>query len=116
MTIRRFLQLAAWSLFALILLATLSPIGLRPDTITTVNLDRALAYAAVAGAFVLAYPRHWKLAAMLLLCGAGVMEAMQFLSPTRHPELADAAVKTGGAAFGIVCGWGVNRAADRQTD
>ncbi len=99
------LRAAAWLSLAAILFVTISPIGLRPHTITTVNLDRAAAYAVMAAIFVLAYPRHWKLVALLLIGGALAIETLQYLSPTRHPQLLDATVKGAGAAAGTVAGW-----------
>ena len=92
MTTRTLFKAAAWLMLAGILFVTISPIGLRPSTITNVNIDRALAYALAACAFVLAYPRQWKIVAVLLLAGAGAMELLQYLSPSRHPQAADATV------------------------
>lgn len=90
----------AWSVLLLIVIVTICPIGFRPHTLTSVGLDRAAAFAFCSGAFVLAYPRYW-----LAIIGAGIVaafgiEALQFLSPTRHPHLMDAAVKAVGAVAG----------------
>ncbi|WP_418138080.1 antibiotic resistance protein VanZ [Agrobacterium sp. El2ro-1b] len=90
----------AWSVLLLIVIVTICPIGFRPHTLTSVGLDRAAAFAFCSGAFVLAYPRYW-----LAIIGAGIVaafgiEALQFLSPTRHPHLMDAAVKAAGAVAG----------------
>lgn len=95
----------AWLALALIVFVTVSPIGLRPHTITTVSIDRAGAFAVASLLFVLAYPKQWKLAAVLLIAGAMGMELLQYLSPTRHAHLADASVKAGGSAVGILCGY-----------
>ncbi len=100
MMTNRFPKYVAWSLLLLIVIVTVSPIGLRPHTLTTVSIDRAGAFAVCAAAFVLAYPRYW-----LAIIAAGIVaafgiEALQFLSPTRHPHLTDAAVKAAGAVAG----------------
>ena len=116
MTTRTLFKAAAWLMLAGILFVTISPIGLRPSTITNVNIDRALAYALAACAFVLAYPRQWKIVAVLLLAGAGAMELLQYLSPSRHPQASDATVKAAGAATGIVCGWLWNEMRSRRSD
>lgn len=105
----RLIKLGAWAILAAIIFVTVSPIGLRPHTITTVNADRALAYVVAAAAFVLAYPRHWKWVALLLIVGAMGIELLQYLSPTRHAHLTDATVKAAGAACGVVVGWTVNQ-------
>ena len=105
----RLIKLTAWVILAAIIFVTVSPIGLRPHTITSVNADRALAYVVTAAAFVLAYPRHWKRVALLLMAGAMGFELLQFLSPTRHAHLTDAAVKAAGAAGGVIVGWTINQ-------
>lgn len=106
----RLIQTAAWAILAAIIFMTVSPIGLRPHTISTVNTDRALAYMLSAAVFVLAYPRHWKTVAILLIIGAMGIELLQYLSPTRHAHLSDAMVKAAGAACGVVLGWTINLA------
>ena len=70
----------AWSVLLVIVIVTICPIGFRPHTLTTVGIDRAAAFAFCSAAF-------------------GI-EALQFLSPTRHPHLMDAAVKAAGAIAG----------------
>ncbi|EJT06033.1 antibiotic resistance protein VanZ [Rhizobium sp. CCGE 510] len=99
----------AWLLLAFILFVTVSPIGLRPETVTTVDTDRAGAYVLVGLAFALAYPKQWKLVAMLLIAGSVAIEYLQYLSPTRHPRLHDAGIKATGAALGLLAGWAINR-------
>ncbi|MBX5092610.1 VanZ family protein [Rhizobium lentis] len=99
----------AWLLLALILFVTVSPIGLRPDTITTVNTDRGGAYVLLGLAFALAYPKQWKLVAVLLIIGAVAIEYLQYLTPTRHPRLHDAGIKAMGAALGLLAGWVINK-------
>lgn len=106
---RPLLKGAAWLVLAFILFSTISPIELRPHTLTTVNIDRAGAFALAGFAFVLAYPRHWKAIGLLLVIGALGFELMQELSPTRHARLHDALVKGGGAIFGVAVGFVVNR-------
>jgi VanZ family protein len=109
MMINRLAKPLAWFLLAGIIFVTVSPIGLRPHTITSVNIDRALAYLLVGLAFALAYPRHWMTVAALLVVGAVAIEYMQYLSPSRHARLNDAAVKAVGASFGVLAGCMVNR-------
>lgn len=105
----KFARPLAWLLLALILFVTVSPIGLRPHTVTTVDADRGTAYVLLGLAFALAYPKQWKLVAVLLIIGAVAIEYLQYFSPTRHPRLHDAGIKAMGAALGLVAGWVVNR-------
>nr|WP_245433132.1 VanZ family protein [Rhizobium sp. L43] len=107
--ILKFARPLAWLLLAFILFVTVSPIGLRPETVTTVDTDRAGAYVLVGLAFALAYPKQWKLVAVLLIAGSIAIEYLQYFAPTRHPRLHDAGVKAMGAALGLLAGWVFNR-------
>ena len=114
MTTRHLLKGAAWLVLAFILFSTVSPIDLRPHTLTTVNIDRAGAYALAGLVFVLAYPRHWKTIAVLLVVGALGFEFLQAFSPTRHARLHDALIKAFGSVAGVGIGYGVNQIASRR--
>ncbi len=59
--------------------------------------------------FGLGYPRRWLLTICMVSAGAFAIEALQFLTPDRHPALADAFVKTGGGAIGILVGFAFKR-------
>ncbi len=109
MTADKFSKPLAWLLLAAIIFVTVSPIGLRPHTVTSVNIDRALAYMVVGLAFAVAYPKHWMTVAMLLIAGAVFIEYLQYLSPTRHARFHDAAVKAVGATVGVAIGSLFNR-------
>ncbi len=98
----------------LILFSTISPIELRPHTLTTVNVDRAGAYAFAGMIFVLAYPRHWMQIGLLLVVRALGFEFLQEFSTTRHARLHDALVKAGGAIAGVVTGYAINRVRRRR--
>lgn len=100
MMTNRLPKYVAWSVFLLIVIVTVCPIGFRPRTLTTVGLDRAAAFAFCSAAFVLAYPRYWLAIIVAGIAAAFGIEALQFLSPTRHPHLTDAAVKAAGAVAG----------------
>ncbi len=110
---RPILKTLPWLALAFVVFATVSPIDLRPHDFMPVNVDRAGAFAVMAFLFVIAYPRHWKLCAVLLLIGAGGIELLQFLSPSRHANADDALIKAAGAAIGCIGGWGVNRLRER---
>ncbi|CDM61526.1 putative membrane protein (plasmid) [Rhizobium favelukesii] len=95
-------QAIAWLLFALIFFVTIAPIRLRPRTITRVNLDRSLAFAAMAFFFVLGYSHSAALVGVSCVIGAGISELLQLLSPSRHARLPDAMAKSTGAAAGAL--------------
>ncbi|PZP50463.1 MAG: antibiotic resistance protein VanZ [Agrobacterium fabrum] len=100
MMTNRLPKYVAWSVLLLIVIVTICPIGFRPQTLTTVGLDRAAAFAFCSAAFVLAYPRYWLAIIVAGIAAAFGIEALRFLSPTRHPHLMDAAVKAAGAIAG----------------
>ncbi|GGE17945.1 hypothetical protein GCM10011390_41420 [Aureimonas endophytica] len=97
-------KLVAWGMIAAIVFVTVCPIGLRPPTETTVNLDRALAFALLGAAFALAYPKRGLALLILLPLAAFGIETLQYLSASRHPQLADASYKALGAAIGVCLG------------
>ncbi|KQV83580.1 VanZ family protein [Rhizobium sp. Root1220] len=104
MNTSKFAKPIAWFLLAGLVFMTVSPIGMRPHTVTSVNLDRVLAYVAVGVAFSLAYPRRWLTVILSLIVGAIAIEYLQYLSPTRHPRFHDALVKAIGASLGGIAG------------
>ena len=113
--IRRLFRLSVWLALAAILFATLSPIELRPEDLLPVNYDRAIAFAAVSALFVLAYPRNWFWVGLAIVVGAGAIELLQELSPTRHADATDALVKAAGASLGVLAGWSINAVLERGT-
>lgn len=104
MTIRRFARFAAWIGLALIIFVTIAPIGARPATITSTDLDRALAFVVMSSLFVVAYPRRAIPITFALLAAASVIELGQYFSVTRHPHLHDALVKAFGVLVGVSAG------------
>lgn len=109
----RLFRLLPWLALAAIIFVTVSPIRMRPQDFAAVDIDRAGAFAVMALLFVLAYPRQWLFCGILLVLGAGGIELLQFLSPSRHAHLDDAAVKAAGAAVGCLIGLVANRAIGR---
>jgi len=110
----KILKILSWLALGFVVFATISPIDMRPRDFLPVNVDRAGAFAVMAFLFVIAYPRHWKLCALLLLLGAGGIELLQFLAPTRHANAHDALIKASGAAIGCVAGWSINTLRSRN--
>jgi hypothetical protein len=101
----RIFQILAWLALTIIIFVTVSPIALRPHDVLPVNADRALAFTAMAALFVWAYPRHFPACVILLVLGAGAIELLQNLSPTRHAQAHDAVVKAFGACAGASLAW-----------
>lgn len=74
----KFARPLAWLLLAFIIFVTVSPIGERPNTVTMVDVDRAVAYLLLGFAFALAYPKQWKMVAMQGYTGNMCSECQNF--------------------------------------
>ena len=93
-------RLASIFLLALIVFATLSPIGLRPQ-IGDPNLERAAAYLLLGAALALGFPRHGFRVAFLVVAIAVGLELLQLIDPGRHGRIQDAAIKAIAGLVGI---------------
>lgn len=100
-----FLRVSAWFCLAVIALITLSPIGLRPETGLSPQIERFVAFAVVGTLFAAAYPRYILFAAVIVLGAAVMLELLQLLAPSRHGRLFDAGVKVAGGLVGLSAGW-----------
>jgi hypothetical protein len=98
----RLIALLAWFVLGLIVFATLSPLGLRPET-GHVRMERFAAYAVLGVLFVTAYPRHFVQVMSLILAAALSLEVLQHLTPDRHGHLIDAIEKITGGIAGCSC-------------
>ena len=103
------LRAFAWALLLFIAFSTLAPIGLRPITGASPNLERAAAYAVFGFVLALAYPRHLWLGLGAIVLSAVGLELLQLLAASRHARLADAAVKLSGGGVGLAIGMVVDR-------
>ncbi|MBR2690140.1 MAG: VanZ family protein [Aquamicrobium sp.] len=93
-------RLASIFLLALIVFATLSPIGLRPH-LGDANLERALAYMLLGSALALSFPRHTIRTAGFVVGIAAVLELLQLIDPGRHGRIEDMVVKAAAGLIGI---------------
>jgi apolipoprotein N-acyltransferase len=99
------LRVSAWFCLAVIAVITLGPIGLRPQTGLSPQIERFVAFAVVGALFAAAYPRYILFAAIIVLGAAVMLELLQLLAPSRHGRLFDASVKVGGGVVGLCVGW-----------
>lgn len=104
MMTRKFFKGLAWAVLVALVFVTVSPIGLRPHTIMSVGLDRAVAFFLAGAVFAVAYPGRWMSLALFLVASSFAIEMLQELSPTRHARFDDALVKAAGAVVGIIAG------------
>jgi hypothetical protein len=108
------LRVSAWTCLALIALATLGPLGLRPESGMPPHVERFAAFAVAGTLFAAAYPRHILFAAVIVVGAAMVFELLQLLAPSRHGRLFDAGVKVAGGLIGLGVGWIVARWSARR--
>ena len=94
-------RIAPWVLLAVVAAATLVPPELRPSSGLPLKVERALAFAILAGVFTLAYPRRWPVIAVLICLGAAGLELLQLLVPGRDASPVDAVVKILGTLAGV---------------
>lgn len=106
-TIRLFVRSAAWLSILIVLLVTLVPIGWRPTTGLSPNIERFCVMAAVGALFAAAYPRRFWLVVLTLSLTAAMVEPLQFMAAGRHPSFRDVEFKSLGAAIGAVFGYAV---------
>jgi hypothetical protein len=109
----RLLQILAWLLLLALAIVTVGPIGLRPETGLSPQLERTAGLLIVGFAFGLAYPRRILLVALLLFTSTALFEALQNFEPHRHGRVIDLAVKLIGAALGLLLGWLAGRRRDK---
>jgi len=106
-TIRLVIRRAAWLSILIVLLVTLVPIGLRPATGLSPNIERFCVMAAVGALFAAAYPRRFWLIVLALSVTAAIVEPLQFIAAGRHPSFRDVEFKSLGVAIGAVVGYAV---------
>ena len=100
----RLLRFVAWAGLFLVAVATLAPIGLRPESMFAPSIERFGAFAAIGFAFALGYPRHVWLVVFVAIGSAVLLEVLQMVVPSRHAHLFDALVKIAGGATGLMLG------------
>lgn len=100
---RRLAAIIGWGSLALVVVATLSPIEVRPHIAGFgPNLERLLAYFLAASALRIAHPRHGLAIAAGIVTIAVGLELGQLLESSRHGRALDAVVKIAGGLGGLV--------------
>ncbi len=100
----RTFALLPWLLLGAVAFVTLAPIGLRPNSGLSPNIERFAAFAAVGFSFALFYPRQLVLIGLLVIGAAVGFELLQALVASRHARLGDMGFKVLGGVLGIALG------------
>ena len=116
MSKRGWLIWAAWFSILAIIVVTLLPIGLRPATGFSPNIERFVVMAIVGALFVMAYPSRFWLIVVSLACVSALIEPLQFFAAGRHPSFKDVVVKLSGGLAGAIVGGFASRALASSKD
>lgn len=114
MPIRKLAQIVAWSLAAAIIVLSIVPPGLRPETVAPHDLEHLLIFAATGFAFGLGFDDKRRLLAIYLVAFAGFIEFLQLFVPGRHARLSDFVVDAASIFGGLVTEYVVSRIYGRK--
>ncbi len=102
LSMRRWAALIGWGAVAVVVVATLSPIGSRPHIVHLgPQIERFVAYLVAAAALAVAYPARKGVILLCIVAGAGGLELAQHFEASRHARALDAAVKIMGGISGL---------------
>ena len=96
------IRIFAWCLAITIVVLSVVPPGLRPETAAPHVLEHFLIYLVVGFAFGLGYDRRRSLLAILLVVFAGSVEILQLFVPGRHARLSDFIVDALALCIGLI--------------
>jgi VanZ family protein len=94
-------RIAAWVLTATIVILSLVPPNLRPETGAPHILEHFLIYAATGFTFGLGFTRRRDLMAILLVIFCGSVELAQLFVPGRHARVSDFIIDAVSACIGL---------------
>jgi VanZ family protein len=95
-------RIAAWCLTATIVILSLVPPSLRPETGTPHIFEHFIIYAVTGFAFGLGFKRRHDLLAICLVIFSGSIEIAQLFVSGRHARLSDFMIDAVAACIGLV--------------
>jgi VanZ family protein len=95
-------RIAAWSLATAIVILSLVPPTLRPETSAPHSVEHFLIYVATGFGFGLGYKRRHDLLAIFLVTFCGSIEVAQLFVPGRHARFSDFIIDAVAACIGLV--------------
>jgi VanZ family protein len=108
-------RIVAWTLAAILLVLSVVPPDLRPETGVPHYFEHFLAYGVTGAAFCLGYERKPNLLSVYLLIFCAVIEILQLFVPGRHARLADFATDAIAACVGIAIVSSITRLYSQRT-
>jgi VanZ family protein len=99
------IRFVAWSLAAIIVLLSIVPPDLRPETMVPHDLEHAGIFLITGSAFGLAYdpPKGWL--ASYMIAFAAAVELVQLFVPGRHARVSDFVVDLAAICSGLIMAW-----------
>jgi len=94
-------RITSWLLALAIVILSLVPASLRPETDLPHALEHFAIFVATGIAFGIGYGRRSRLVALWLVIFAGAVELAQFAIPGRHARLGDFIVDALAACIGL---------------
>jgi VanZ family protein len=95
-------RIASWLLAVAIVVLSLVPASLRPETDVPHDFEHFAIFVATGIAFGIGYGRRPGLVTLWLVIFAGAIELAQFAIPDRHARLSDFIVDALAACVGLV--------------
>jgi VanZ family protein len=112
--IRKAAQIIAWGLAALIIVLSVVPPGLRPQTAAPHQLEHLIIFAAAGFAFGLGFDQKRRQLAIYLVVFTGFVEFLQLFVPGRHARLSDFVVDAASILGGLVTEYAVGHIYNRM--
>lgn len=104
-------RILAWLCLAAIAVVTIGPLGWRPESGVSPQIERFAAFALAGLLFSTAYSRRILVAAAIVISAAIGFELLQLMEPSRHGRVFDAAIKIAGSMTGLTIGYIFSRLA-----
>lgn len=95
-------RIAAWTLATAIVILSVVPPGLRPETDVPHVLEHFMIYFAMGLAFGLSYDRRHGMLALRLVIFNGAVEMAQLFVPGRHARLSDFILDSIATSLGVI--------------
>jgi VanZ family protein len=97
-------RVLAWCLLGLLVIVSLVPPALRPETGAPHNLEHFVPYLVTGIAFSVGYPGRMFLLTISLVAYCGLVELAQLMVPGRHARLSDFVVDAVASIAGVTIG------------
>jgi VanZ family protein len=99
------IRFVAWVLAAAIIILSVVPPGLRPETTLPHDLEHAGIFLITGWAFGLAYDCSKVWLASCMVAFSAAVELVQLLVPGRHARVSDFVVDAAAICFGLIVAW-----------